>query len=117
MSDEEQLQKEWRSIVINKLDSLDNEIKSVQGDIKSALAYGREVQDLKSKTADLEKRIEASEKSIMAYIKNDVLEPVKKQYITQEEFSPIKKLTYGAIALVLLTVGAELMSLIFKNNY
>lgn len=108
MSDEEQLQKEWRSIVINKLDSLDSEFKSMQGDVKSALSYARDVQDLKIRVIELEKKIEDHKKEIALKI--------KESGVLKEEFEPVKKLTYGAVTMVLLAIGAEIMSLIFRHN-
>ena len=108
MSDEEQLQKEWRSIVINKLDSLDSEFKSMQGDVKSALSYARDVQDLKIRVIELEKKMEDSKKEILVKLKENS--------VSKEEFEPIKKLTYGAITMVLLGIGAEIMNLIFHHQ-
>lgn len=115
MSDEEQLQKEWRSIVINKLDSLDSEIRSVQGDIKTAIAYGREVQDLKVKQDNLDKKMADMERKNLE-VKQDIIKEINEKFVTKEDFGPIKKILYSGVGLVLLTVLAQILGLILKYS-
>ena len=54
----------------------------------------------------------------IAYIKDDVREIKEKMnadYITREEFEPIKKLVYGTIGLVLTAVAIAVINLVINK--
>lgn len=51
------------------------------------------------------------------YIKADIIEikeQLKKDYVTREEFSPIKKIVYGLVSLILVAVVGAMVALILK---
>ncbi len=64
----------------------------------------------------------ASEDAKLAVIQNDmnrvkddlkdIKESVSKNYVTQEEFKPIRMFVYGIVALSLLTLGTALFKVI-----
>ena len=43
------------------------------------------------------------------------MEDVKKNYVTKEEFNPVKKLIYGLVALVLSGVVGAIIGLVINN--
>lgn len=54
----------------------------------------------------------------IAYIKKDIADikdTVSKNYITREEFDPIKKVVYGLVSLILIGVVGALMALIINK--
>ena len=40
---------------------------------------------------------------------------IKDEYVNQKEFSPVKKIVYGAVGTILLTVLAALLALVISN--
>lgn len=52
------------------------------------------------------------------YIQKDIMEikaKIENDYVTREEFDPIKKISYGLIAIVLTSFIAAVLSLIVKK--
>ena len=55
----------------------------------------------------------------LEYIKKDIAEIKTKlddHYVTSSEFEPIKKIVYGMVSLVLVTVFGALLALILTSN-
>lgn len=51
------------------------------------------------------------------YIKSDIIEiknQLKADYVTREEFGPIKKIVYGLVSLILVAVVGAMITLILK---
>ena len=115
MSDsEEQLQKEWRDIVIKKLDSLDSDIKAVQIEVRDAVTVAKDVLNVKEKVAELEKDL-GKEKLNNANLKEEVLKEVKNEYTSKDQFSPIQKLVWGAVTIVIFAVITGIVALVLKG--
>ena len=54
----------------------------------------------------------------MEYIKHsveDIVHKLEKNYVTQDQFEPIKRLVYGVVTLVLVAVVGAIMALIIKR--
>lgn len=51
----------------------------------------------------------------IAKLPEDLAKEFDKRYVSNEKFEPIRKLVYGAVATVLLTVLGILLSLILKK--
>jgi len=110
---EEQLQKEWRDIVIKKLDSLDNDVKSIHDDVREAVTVAKDVTNVKAKVEELEKEI-GQEKVNNANLKVEVLKEVKENYTSKDQFSPIQKLVWGAATIVIFAVISGIVALVLK---
>lgn len=55
----------------------------------------------------------------MSYVReklDTIDDKVSKNYVTKEEFDPIKRLVYGTVALVLTVVGLALLALIVTKG-
>ena len=65
--------------------------------------------DKKSTDHDLLIRIDEKVKIII-----DEMDSMKSNYVTKEEFTPVKKLVYGQAAIVLVAVVSALASVIIK---
>lgn len=53
----------------------------------------------------------------LAYVKRDIAEikaTVTTHYVSKEEFEPIKKLVYGLVGLILVSVGGAIVSLVIR---
>ena len=53
----------------------------------------------------------------VGYMRADITEikaTLKKDYVTQEEFEPIKRVVYGIAALIFVTVGAAVLNVVLK---
>lgn len=51
------------------------------------------------------------------YIKTDIVEiknQLKAEYVTREEYAPVKKLVYGMVGVILVAVVGALLALIIK---
>lgn len=115
MSDtEDQLQKEWRDIVIKKLDSLDDDVKSIHDDVREAVAVAKDVTNVKSKVEELEKEI-GQERVNNANLKIEVLKEVKENYTSKDQFGPIQKLVWGATTLVIFGVISGILALVLRG--
>jgi hypothetical protein len=44
----------------------------------------------------------------------DIKDSVTGSYVTKEEFSPVKKIVYGLVSVILLAVGGALINLIIE---
>ena len=54
----------------------------------------------------------------MEYIKHsveDIVNKLEKNYVTQDQFEPIKRLVYGVVTLVLVAVVGAVMALIIRK--
>ena len=54
----------------------------------------------------------------MSYVKNkldSVDQKISTHYVSREEFEPIKKIVYGMVALILISVVGALISLVVKG--
>lgn len=80
-NDEKELQKEWRKIVIDKLDALDKDIKNINNQMVNNMASDKDIADLKVKIAETETKLVTS-------------------YVSKAEFEPIKKAMYGLAAVI-----------------
>ena len=109
MTDETELQKEWRAIVINKLEALDKDIKSIQNHMSSSMVTVKELSELKLKIAEAELKIEELRRS-GSQTKDGILKDIKLEYVTKEQFEPIKKIIYFVIA----AGGAAILGTILK---
>lgn len=52
------------------------------------------------------------------YVQRDVSEikqKLEKDYVTQDEFEPIKKIVYGMVSVILMTVLAALIALVVRQ--
>lgn len=52
------------------------------------------------------------------YIRRDVEEiksKLEKEYVTQDQFDPIKKIVYGLVSVILTTVVVGLLMIVVKN--
>ena len=78
-----------------------NQIKIELAGIKSSVGYMTDsIRDLKE------------------YVKTavgDIVSKMEKNYVTQDQFEPIKRLVYGVVTLVLVAVVGGLMALILKR--
>jgi hypothetical protein len=87
----------------------------------------QEISFLKEQIERLERRVDAGFATITAkleiliegYVKKDEFtkhcDDAEKKYVTQAEFSPIKKITYGAVSLMLtILLGAVIYGVIIK---
>ena len=57
-------------------------------------------------------------KADLAYIKRDIKEikeTLKADYVTKDEFSPIKSIVYGTVSVILLAVIGALVALVVKQ--
>lgn len=88
------------------------------------------IENLKERLERLEKKVDEGFSHISAkleimiegYVKRPELEKhveddkeTLKGFVTQAEFSPIKKLVYGAVSIILTTVLGALIYLVVKN--
>lgn len=103
MSDESALQKEWRDIVINKLNSIESEQKSMQSQLATGLVTAADVKALKENVARVELTATKLETSI------------EDKYVTKANFVVIEKLVYGAAGLILLGVFSAIITLVLKK--
>ena len=114
MSDsEEQLQKEWRDIVIKKLDSLDTDMKKIQVELRDAVVVAKEIVNVKEKVAELERAI-GSEKLNNANLKDEVLKEIKKEYTSKDQFVPVQKLVWGAATIVIFAFLSGVVALVLR---
>ena len=110
---EDQLQKEWRDIIIKKLDSLDSDIKSIQTDVRDAVLLAKDVETVKTSVGTLEKEL-AKERVTNVELKASVMKEVKENYTSKDQFGPIQKLVWGAATTVLLAVLGGALTLLLK---
>lgn len=102
---EEDLQKEWRQIVIDKLNKLEdcqsrtNEILSGFSNVRSEL--------LENKT-----NIKELQEAHRKFVRED---EIKKDYITRAEFDPVKRVVYGAVGTILLGILGAIISLVLRK--
>ena len=87
----------------------------------------QEIGFLKEKIDSLERRVDAGfanlnaklEILIEGYVKKDEFQAhctdAKETYVTQAEFSPVKKIVYGAVSVVLTSVLGALIYLVVKQ--
>lgn len=71
-------------------------------------------QDFMTKVAVQLAKLEGS----MEYIKHsveDIVHKLEKNYVTQDQFEPIKRLVYGVVTLVLVAVVGAIMALIIRK--
>lgn len=57
--------------------------------------------------------------SDISYIKRDVKdikEKLSKDYITREEFEPVKRLVYGLVGTILLSTLGAILALVYKSH-
>ena len=55
--------------------------------------------------------------SSMEYIKSsveDIVHKLEKNYVTQDQFEPIKRLVYGMVSIILVAVVGAIMAVILK---
>lgn len=107
MADEEQLQKEWRHIVITKLNTIEHDQKQMQRDISESVIIVNEVKLLKEKVSS----VEASLKERLISLEGTV----KTNYVMKTEFNLIEKIVYGTVGVVLLSVLSAALFLIIKK--
>ena len=81
MGDENDLQKEWRGIIISKLDSLEVDIKGLQLEIRDLTSNSVEIANLKSWVKDLDEKNEA----------------LGSKFVSKSEFEPIKRIVFGVV--------------------
>ena len=103
MSDESLLQKEWRDIVINKLDRIEADQKAMQSQLANGLVTAADVKSLKENVLKVEVTASKLESSIEA------------KYVTKADFRVVEKLVYSAAGLILLGVFGALIALVIKR--
>jgi len=96
MSNESELQKEWRDIVINKLDRIEADQKSVQLQISNSVAVAADVRHLQAKLANLE-----------LTVKND--------YVTKQQYSTVERIVYGVVTTTLLAIVGAIITLVLNK--
>jgi hypothetical protein len=104
-TNEEELQREWRGIVISKLDKLDTELKDMRAELETATATARDVADIRTRLHTLEIRTSSFRTA----------DEVHDKYVSKEDFAPIKNLVYGAITLGLVTLATAVLSLVVAH--
>lgn len=102
---EEDLQKEWRQIVIDKLNKLED-YQSRSNEILSKFSSTH------SDVMDSKLRIQALEVANREFLSED---EIKKDYITRTEFEPIKRVVYGAVGTILLGILGAIISLVLRK--
>lgn len=104
MSEESELQREWRDIVITKLNNIEAEQKLLQRSVSENVIIANDVKTLHSETKDL--RIMVKEIEMQT----------KSEYVTKIQFALVEKLVYGTVATVLLAVGGAILALVIMKN-
>jgi len=114
--EEAQLQKEWREIVIKKLDSVDGEVKKLQAEVREALSISKDVNNLKDWVKDIDKKM--SEQSLASSaIKTEILHEVKNNYTSKDQFEPIKKLVWSGVGIILSAFLGGLLTLVWIKGH
>ena len=111
MSDESELQKEWRDIVITKLNTIEAEQKTMQASLSGTVVIANDVAAIVLKAKAVDEEI----KTLKLEAKHDREESDRK-YVSKQEFALIEKIVYGAAGLILVAVFVALVALVVKSN-
>lgn len=112
---EDELQAEWRQIVIKKLDSLEADMKTIKGEVREAMSISKDVNSLKEWVIALDKELQ-HEKAHKNAIKDQILAEIKEGYTSKEQFEPIKALAWGGVALILVAFLTAVITLVIKSH-
>lgn len=113
MSEEDQLQKEWRDIVIRKLDRLDSDLKEVRANIpKTPVEYSQ----LESVSADVHsiKRAVNDLTSSVSLLRSSIMKDVRDNFTSKDQFEPVKRIVYGGVTVILIAVLSAVISLLIN---
>ena len=116
MPEEAHLQKEWREIVIKKLDAVDGEVKKLQNEVREAMSISKDVNNLKDWVKDIDKKVGEHTLS-NASIKNEILEEVKASYTSKDQFEPVKKLVWSGVGIILAAFLGGLLTLVWIKGH
>ena len=111
---EEQLQKEWRSLMVSKLDSLEDDIRGLRYEVQAAVSVAADVASLKNKVEKCQNEI-TKEQITNNKIKNEIEASIKENYVSKEVYEPIKRIVYGGVGLVLIAVATALIAVVIKG--
>lgn len=100
MTIEEDLQKEWRTLIINKLNSLDDDLKKMGEKLDKITVSAYQIDSVKAEV-----------KLVKEELKDFKLK-VEKNCVVRSEFDMVKKIVYGAIGLIVLGVFGALLKLV-----
>lgn len=100
MTIEEDLQKEWRTLIINKLNSLDDDLKKMGEKLDKITVSAYQIDSVKAEV-----------KLVKEELKDFKLK-VEKNRVVRSEFDMVKKIVYGAIGLIVLGVFGALLKLV-----
>jgi hypothetical protein len=110
MSDESELQKEWRDIVIKKLNSIEAEQKTMQISLSGNVVIANDVAGIIAKAKVVDEDI----KALRIEVKHD-REEADRKYVSKQEFTLVEKIVYGASGLILLAVFGALITLVIRK--
>lgn len=96
MSTESELQKEWRDIVISKLNSIEADQKSVQLQLANSVAVASDVRHLQVKLAELE-----------VHLKDD--------FVTKSRYETVERIVYGVTTIVIVGVATAIIALVLRK--
>lgn len=96
MSNESELQKEWRDIVINKLDRIEADQKAVQLQLANSVAMASDVRHLQTKLTSLENSI-------------------REDYVTKNQYATVERIVYGVTTVTLLAIVGAVITLVLKR--
>ena len=108
------LQHELRTLILEKLNSLDVEVKSIQRDLRAAVTSREELDELKTKTIALDV---AQRESVLreSKQKDSIMEEIKKNYVTLEQFAIVKAIAIGAASMILVAAFGALIATVIKK--
>ena len=110
---EDKIYAEWRNIVIQKLNSLDSDMKDLQTAIRAAVIIAKELDNLKEGTTSIDKQVE-SLKDKESESRAVILKEARETFITRDQFEPIKKLVWTVTSLTMLAVISAILSLLIR---
>lgn len=113
MTDESEIQKEWRAIVISQLESLNRDMKAIQHQMSNSMASAKDIADIKLKISETELKIEELRRN-NSNMKESIFREVKSDYVTKEQFEPIKRAMYFVAAIVSAAVLGAVLKLIIN---
>jgi|TARA_R110000824_G_scaffold20545_16_gene77450 septation ring formation regulator EzrA len=113
MSEEDQLQKEWRDIVIKKLDSLDNDLKEVAAKAAKAPVEYSQLEAVSADVSSIRDSVSTLTSSVTK-LRPSIMKEVRENFTSKDQFEPVKKIVYGGVAVVLIAVLSAAIALLIN---
>jgi hypothetical protein len=112
---EDKIYAEWRDIVIQKLNSLDKDIKDLQTDVRDAMVTSQEVSNLKEWAASLDREVsQIKEKD--SKNRENIIKEVRENFTSKDQFEPVKKLVWTTVSVVLIAFISAILALIIRSG-